>query len=141
LKVYTASKLSHASRWVVLAHELAPYGVTITSRWIKYSHALGDRPYESEAVLDGETMRQCWIEDHEDVSRADVVLVYGEPGENLRGALVEAGMGIALGKTVLVVGENENFGTWHHHPRCKRLETLEDAKRILTVANGSTRTV
>lgn len=123
IKIYTASKLDHWRKW----HSLRSSGIEVTSRWIDHPHVTGPDAYASEAASSPETMRGCWIEDEEDVRAADAVLVYGELGENLRGALVEAGMGIALGKPVLVVGDNENFGTWQHHPLCRRFDTVEAA--------------
>ena len=73
-----------------------------------------------------EEMAVCWIEDHQDVGRSDVVMVYAERGDVLRGAFVEAGMGIALGKFVLAVGDGD-FGTWWAHPQVTRAPDLESA--------------
>lgn len=61
-----------------------------------------------------------------------MVLVYAEEGEHLRGALVEAGMAIALGKTVLVIGDHPDFGTWQHHPKVIHAADLDQARTRLT---------
>jgi hypothetical protein len=59
------------------------------------------------------------------------VLVYAEDGEHLRGALIEAGMAIALGKRVIVVGDHPDFGTWQHHPNVAYATDLSHAKSQL----------
>lgn len=59
------------------------------------------------------------------------MLVYAEEGEHLRGALVEAGMAIALGKIVLVIGSHPDFGTWQHHPNVMHAADLDHARARL----------
>jgi hypothetical protein len=118
IRVYTASKLGHSRRWIDLRSSWQD--VTFTARWPDM-HATTGPPTPERARLH-------WLEDEEDVRSADVVLVYAEEGEHLRGALVEAGMGIALGKTIIVVGEHPDFGTWQHHPKVFRASDLEHAR-------------
>ncbi|MFA9261732.1 MAG: hypothetical protein ACEQSB_00005, partial [Undibacterium sp.] len=65
--------------------------------------------------------------DHEDVSTADCVIVYAEKGEHLRGALVEAGIALALKVPVMVIGDHPDYGTWQYHPGVIRYATIEDA--------------
>jgi hypothetical protein len=77
-------------------------------------------------------LSQHWIEDHQDVAQSDVVLVYAEEGDVLRGAFVEAGMGIALEKLVVAVGDGE-FGTWVCHPQVTRVPNLESALRWMSL--------
>lgn len=120
LSVYTASKIHHSSLWLALRVEWPE--IAFTARW---PEAIGQIPETPTNA------REFWVEDLEDVSACDVVLVYGEPGASLRGALVEAGMGIALGKRVLVVGECESFGTWQFHPLCTRVSDLAHARAKL----------
>ena len=121
IKVYTASKLGHAPRWRALLKEWPE--VAFTARWPhKHVGAVPD-----EAVF----ARVFWEQDLEDVSRAGGVLVYAEPGDHLRGALVEAGMALALGKWVIVVGEHEDYGTWQYHPLVYRVSDLDQARLLL----------
>jgi hypothetical protein len=40
-------------------------------------------------------------------------------------------MGIALGKTIVAVGEHMSFGTWIYHPSVKRVATLDAARSLL----------
>jgi hypothetical protein len=71
-------------------------------------------------------LSQFWVQDHQDVVKSDVVMVYAERGDVLRGAFVEAGMGIALSKTILAVGDGE-FGTWWCHPWVERVPDMKSA--------------
>lgn len=116
--VYLASKLAHAKKW----RELDWPEINLTARW----------PHSHVGVPDtADFARLFWTEDEDDVMSSDVVLVYAEDGEHLRGALVEAGMGIALGKHVIVVGDHPDFGTWQYHPMVLRAKTLEQARSII----------
>lgn len=121
IKVYTASKLHHAEKWKVLLNEW-PH-VDFVARW-PHDHVdnIPDTEYYAKIF---------WIQDHEDVDLADVVMVYAEPDDKLRGALVEAGMAIALGKQVIVVGEHPDYGTWQYHPSVHRVPSLEEASVLL----------
>lgn len=118
--VYTASKLCHASKWLAL-RSLWPE-VHFTARW---PHLVGNvSDEEVNAAL-------FWLRDIADVQKSDVVLLYAEEGEHLRGALVEAGAALGLGKRVICVGDHPDYGTWRFHPMVTRLPTLEAARADL----------
>lgn len=120
--IYIASRMHHAGMCREL-REAEMRKFTITSRWIDQAKSF------DEACASFEVKRQGWLDDEADIRRSDYVLVYADPtqvccdcprplfqGELLRGALVEAGMGIAMGKRMVLCGESESFGTWQHHP-------------------------
>ncbi len=122
-RVYTASKLDHADLWLHLVDEWPE--IEFTARWpVDYL-----ANFYKDAGIDG---RQFWIIDEEDVRAADFVMVYGEPQDVLRGALVEAGMAIGLGRRVIVVGDNPFYGTWQYHPLVTRVESLEVARGMIS---------
>jgi hypothetical protein len=122
LKIYTASKIDHAFLWQTLHEEWPEFH--FVARWPFY---IGRIPETNTSAAS-----KFWLDDETDVRNADVVLVYAaNKNEFLRGALTEAGMGLALGKTVLVVGDNPSFSTWQYHPRCVRLANLEAARTYL----------
>jgi hypothetical protein len=123
VNVYTASKLAKRAMWGRLAKEWEPLGIRFHARW--YSQV--DHGVEETA----ENAEVFWVQDHEDAASADAILVYGEEGDHLRGALVEAGIGIALGIPVVVVGDF-NYGTWIYHPGVTRVANLEEAGRYLS---------
>lgn len=120
IKVYTASKLAQADRWKRLVDEWPE--VHFVARWPGYVGVVPDEPDQAEVF---------WQHDIEDVTSADAVLVYAEAGEHLRGALVEAGAAIALGKPVIVVGTHADYGTWQYHPLVHRVADLDGARELL----------
>jgi hypothetical protein len=122
-RVYTASKLAQAPRWRLLKAERPD--VTFTARWISYAGWPTDDPRHIADTP--ENAVRFWVEDEEDVLRADVVLCYAEGDEHLRGGLVEAGIGLGARKHVIVVGEHRDYGTWQYHPRVHRVETIHEA--------------
>ena len=128
LKIYTASKLKEGPRWRALA-EMWPE-IEIVARW-PFLHVTtdGEPGWPDDCAAHGSVF---WRHDHEDVSRADVVIVFADQADDvLRGALIEAGMGIAMGKTVIVVGSNPGYGTWQFHPQVKRVPSLDAARSLL----------
>ena len=118
-RVYFASKLKHRAKW----RALKDMRVHAHARWLRHNEiGTPDTP---------EFASRFWVEDHEDVAAADYVIVYAEQGEHLRGALVEAGIAIALDVPVLVIGDHPDFGTWQHHPSVTRCATLDDAFNLI----------
>lgn len=121
IKVYGASKLCHVEVWKQLSKSWTE--IEFTARWpFKHVGTVPDEPCFA---------RVFWEHDLEDVVAADGVVVYAKPEDDLRGALVEAGMALALGKFVIVVGENKNYGTWQYHPLVHRVADLTDARTLL----------
>lgn len=121
MKVYTASKLSEASRWRRLAEEWSE--IEFVARW-PFKHV--------GIILDSEIYAKVfWQQDLEDVLKADAILVYAENDHKLRGTLVEAGMAIASGISVIVVGKHDDYGTWQYHPLVYRVPDLETARVLL----------
>ncbi len=122
IKIYTASKLIHAGLWRELVETWTE--IEFTARWpVKHVGTVPDDPSYA---------RVFWEHDLEDVSKSDGVLLYAEKGDHLRGGLVEAGMAIALGKFVIVVGDHPDYGTWQYHPRVHRAANLDAARLLLT---------
>lgn len=114
LRVYLASKLHHAE----LALELREKWPTLhfTARWPLMHGKIPDEPRWAG---------QFWQDDFDDIWRANVLVLWAEPQDKLRGALVEAGIAIALRKQVVVAGEHPDFGTWQYHPFVVRQPSLD----------------
>jgi len=125
IKVYTASRLAHAPLLKALRHSYP--SITWTARWPDLVGKVDDSP---------ENATWFWVQDEEDVRKADVVLVYGLDDDVLRGALVEAGMGIALGKRIICVGKSPSLGTWQYHPLVSRVAHLAEAFKLLEEWNA-----
>ena len=120
LSIYFASKTDHAVQGKILSADWNEF--KWTARW----------PWLVGKVPESSTLASIfWEQDFADVAAADVVLVYAKRTDVLRGALVEAGAGIALGKRVLLVGINESYGTWQHHPSVLTALDLQQARQIL----------
>ena len=120
LKIYMASKMRHAP--LLQRLYLAKPEVHFTNRWIWLE---GNVPDSAKYA------KHFWLDDLTDVAAADAVVLYGEPEDVLRGALVEAGGALMAGKRVVVVGENPGYGTWQHHPMVSQAPNIECAIRTL----------
>jgi hypothetical protein len=130
VKVYTASRLSQLDHWRQLIVDWPE--VEFTARWVRNGVTL-----HADRMATPEFLCQAWQENVEDVTDSDAVLV-APPGDggHLRGALVEVGVGIALRKTIVVVGDCLDYGTWKHHPFVHKAASWNVARSILKVVGG-----
>jgi nucleoside 2-deoxyribosyltransferase len=119
VKIYMASKMHHAEEWRDL---YSRKNIHVVSRWPFLEPFV--EPSPGNAV-------KFWEDDLADIARCDALVLYGQSTEKLRGALVEAGIALALGKLVMVIGEHDDYGTWRYHPRVMNYETLEGALSYL----------
>jgi hypothetical protein len=60
-------------------------------------------------------------------------VVFAEGDDHLRGALIEAGVAIALHKTVIVVGQHPDYGTWQWHSSVRRVRDFEELRITLNL--------
>jgi len=125
MKVYIASKLKHAGKFKVLREQWCPE-IDLHARWFDQATIELDGP-----ELSPHDFHIFWLVDEEDVRIADALILYAEPGDHVRGALVETGIAIALGKLVIVVGDHPDYGTWQHHPTVTRAVDMEHARTML----------
>lgn len=111
-KIYIASKARHRPRWREFRDGM---GYQIISRWIdtgdKY---IGTTAGDAMSDLD---YRQLWRECVQDVRDCDVLVLYVEEGEHLKGALIELGIALGLKKEIIVTGPLGDNGTWHYHDK------------------------
>lgn len=115
-RVYIASKMHHAEQWRELYKRA---DIHLVSRW----------PFlEPFVEPEAANAQFFWQDDMADVRACHVLFVYALEGEHLRGALVEAGAALALGKLVIVIGApHPDYGTWMHHPNVKAVDTIDAA--------------
>lgn len=109
LKLYIASRTIHASRWRALRKK----GVPFISTWIDEAG-----PGQTE---DWSELTQRCIDE---VTGADITIVYAEVEDVLKGALIEWGAALAVGKPVIYVGPPHRWAT---HPLVVVAATMEDA--------------
>lgn len=112
-KVYFASKMEHAEKWRKLYTRCH-----ISSRWPFLEPFVEPTP---------ENARKFWQDDYTDIRNCGVLICYAEEGEKLRGALVEVGMALGMGKQVWLIGDHTDFGTWRYHPQISIYPDLETA--------------
>jgi nucleoside 2-deoxyribosyltransferase len=123
MRIYTASTLGQAEMWRCLAEQWMEH--EFVARWV--SHHVGNVP-DDEAFA-----KAFWDQDLEDVSDADVLIVYAQGEDHLRGALVEVGCALALGVPVIAVGSHPDYGTWQHHAGVYRVKYFEEAYTLIKV--------
>lgn len=123
INVYIASKLRYAQRFREMRDSWKKDKIFLHARWFDHEQ------HEDSATDDD--FRIFWRVDEHDVKSSNAIIVYGERNDELRGALVEAGMAMGAGILTIVVGDAPAFGTWCHHPMVVRASTLEHAKQML----------
>ena len=125
IKVYIASKLAYAEQFRGYREAWKNEGIDLHARW--FDQAIIEQT--SEVHLND--FHIFWLVDEEDVKNSDAVIVYGTERDKLKGALVEAGIAIAMGKLVIIIGDCPDFGTWQHHPLVTRAGSFEHAKTMI----------
>lgn len=94
-----------------------PQPHSIISTWI-------DEALPGQTKDDGELAARCIME----ASGADRVIVYGEPGEVLKGALIEVGAALASDVEVVSVGRWDNWPRiFAKHPFWREAKTIQEA--------------
>jgi len=121
MKIYMASHIKHARRWIDLRPKLYPR-VTIVSTWIDFLK-------DGEVNCTPEVLKESWDNNVKDIIICDILLLYAEPGEPPRGAAFEAGIAYAMGKPILHIGDRPALGTMG----CcfEYFETLDQCLKIL----------
>jgi hypothetical protein len=92
IKIYIAAKVEHAAKLAALSKD----GFHFNARWIHM------------AALGAESMKPVthWQQENfDDIEAAHFVIFYVEPGDKLKGALMEIGYAIRAGKHVWIVGD------------------------------------
>lgn len=100
IKVYIASKVEHAAKLKSLRED----GFHINARWI------------DTAVLTQNALKPVthWQQENfDDICASHYVVFYVEPGDKLKGALVELGYAIAWGKKIWIAGDGHEAEVPH----------------------------
>jgi nucleoside 2-deoxyribosyltransferase len=119
MKIYLAARYSRREELVGYKARLEALGHEVTSRWLSGDHFINCQEQGDDGEYTPEycAMRERFaIEDFEDVVACDAVMSFTEPRDSTcpprGGRHVEMGMGIALGKELIVVGYRENIFHW-----------------------------
>ena len=111
--IYTASKLRHAPKW----REMRAEGWPINSTWIDRVEA---PPSEFADI---------WEHCIKEASTAQVLVLYREPDEILKGAFVEIGAALSHGVPVFASGCNDL--SFIQHPLVTICYGVADIKNLL----------
>ncbi len=109
--IYIASKTRHAARWRFLRDQV---GEPIISTWI-------DEAGAGESADLADLWRRCILE----ASTAEVLILYRESDDVLKGGWVELGAALASGVTVFAVGIEEF--TIAHDKRIRHFPSMKEA--------------
>jgi hypothetical protein len=120
MKIYIASKVKHAPKWLALRDRGAPIISTWIDEW---------QPGASKDVSD------LWLRCVEEAHWADFLIAYREKGEHFKGALVEIGAALSAGASVILVGDfsQDEVGRWMAHPLVGTRPSVEDALESIGV--------
>lgn len=122
--IYIASKTKHAERWRFLRDKL---GEEIISTWIDEA--------DDYATLDWPGLwRRCTSE----ASSAQVMILYREPSEELKGAWVELGAAMATGVPIFAIGiEDFNIAKDDRITHFRDMKSAISAARSLLASHAS----
>jgi hypothetical protein len=110
--IYVASKTKHAEMWRLLRTNMH-----IESTWI-------DEAGEGETDDYSELAARCLRE----VQSSSALVLYCQPGDVLKGALIEVGAALAFGIPVYCVGTCESLSrVFSRHPLWHKSGSLHDA--------------
>ena len=117
IRVYVASKLRHAEKFMKLRTEYPD--IHFTARW----------PITAGLGSEAERPLYEWMGESEvEILNSDCVLVYAEKGETLKTALVQVGIAYARRIPIIVVGEHPSYAEWQFNANIvKRFPTIPKA--------------
>lgn len=119
MNIYIASKTKHAEKWRRLRDDQQ---YRIVSSWIDEAGA-GETKDKSDLA------QRCIREAYE----ADILLLYAEEGEYLKGAFIELGAAMAFNTPVCIVGPAlPDSSAFLSHPHIYRFDNVDDALTFIT---------
>jgi hypothetical protein len=127
MAIYVASRASIPER-SAMWRRYRDAGAEITSSWI-------DEAGEGETA----DFSDLWARIESEIERSRMLILYAESGDfPLKGALVEVGMALGMGKQVIACLPGVNLeprslrpaGSWMAHPLVIRIDDIEKALRV-----------
>lgn len=121
IKVYCASRLQHRPIWLERKPALLERGINLFPTWLTLPDAVPDKA-------------QLWLTCISEVKAADAFLLYLEPEDTLRGAIVEYGAALASGIPCFIVGVdlNARVRSFWFHPLTQLHPTLDKALEAIS---------
>lgn len=130
MRFYLAARFSRREEMREYRDALNELGHKVTSRWISE-----DEREDLKGMSRQQVSEIVAIEDLEDLANADVVLNFAGNGKSTKkkppkgGRHVEFGVGLALNKMTVLIGEPEH--AFHWLPSVERYDTFEDYLDVL----------
>lgn len=123
MKIYIASKTEHAPTW----RRMRAMGAPIISSWI-----------DEAGIGESGSMAELWVKIMAEVVSCDRLVFFANVDDaGWKGAFVEVGMALALGKKVIVclpsVVMCERYrpiGSWVMHPEVERNDDIDDCLQM-----------
>jgi hypothetical protein len=124
MSIYVASRASIPERGEMW-RQFRENGVPIISTWI-------DEDGEGET----EDLQFLWSRIRNEIDQAHSLVLYAEAGDfPLKGALIEAGIALGMGKPIFIVLPGVELdpkscrpiGSWIKHPLVERVDSVQDA--------------
>lgn len=113
IPIYTASKTKHAWLW----QSIRELGVNVISTWI-----------DEAGVGETNDFMSLWLRCIAEASTCEVLLAYrASEDEILKGAFIEIGAALAMGRKVFLVGPFQE--SFVDHPAVHRFDSLHAALR------------
>jgi hypothetical protein len=118
IRTYIASKTKYAPKW----RDLRSAGYEIISTWI-----------DEAGLGESSDLQDLAIRCIDEASFADRLILYVQPDETLKGALIEVGAALANQVPVFVVGVNEQLiSALNNHPYWFECISLEEALEAIS---------
>lgn len=116
IRYYIASQTKYADQWAALPGEYPQHEFVMT-----WPAEVRRDPDESDYAR----MIELWERNLEEIAICDALILYAEPSDILRGALIEAGAALGRKKFVICVGQHDYFlASWTAHPRVTKTRLL-----------------
>tara|TARA_Y100000310_G_C20649818_1_gene798757 strand:- start:1361 stop:1828 length:468 start_codon:yes stop_codon:yes gene_type:complete len=118
-KIYSASKIWHAEKWLDLRDN---YNYDIISSWIEVPCGTKENPQGALKFTSAE-QSILWQNCVREINQADLLIAYAEEGDDQRGVLVEIGGALTISCPVYLIGNCDSFrkndssdAAFTHHP-------------------------
>lgn len=121
MKYYVASKYENKEDVREVMYAIVEHGHSITEDWTHSTETDG----EKVALADKKGVEEC-----------DVFVGLFNINANYKGAYIEFGMAIALGKEIVIIGEHADRSTFIHLPGIKKFSTIQEFSLSLQPASS-----
>ncbi len=137
LRVYFAAPYSTKETMRVYAEELRARDIIVTSSWLEET----EKPSVQLQEVSEAKNREYALRDVQDVSAADILVLWTDPTKKIirQGRTAELGVAVGIGLTrvlpIFIIG-NEYENIFHYLPQVTRFSTWDEARQRLFELSG-----